>query len=115
MMRKRLKIERLELIMLVFIIGLENLYGIPAFVRKYVKHRQTCYVSEPKLNGFGELFRTNGYQMPGVRLAMAPFINDSGNIVTFCQWNAGGNICCRCNYPICWIYCFRLSSGPYPF
>ncbi|MFQ6675312.1 MAG: hypothetical protein ACE5LH_03090 [Fidelibacterota bacterium] len=39
--------------------------AIPAFARKYGKPCQTCHVSEPKLNHFGEFFRANGYQLPG--------------------------------------------------
>ena len=42
-----------------------KLAAIPAFARKHGKPCQTCHVSEPKLNAFGELFRANGYQLPG--------------------------------------------------
>ena len=44
---------------------LSKLEAIPAFARKHGKPCQTCHVSEPKLNAFGELFRANGYQLPG--------------------------------------------------
>jgi|ERR1041384_5108226 hypothetical protein len=40
-------------------------YGIPAFARKYKTSCQTCHNGFPKLNGFGEAFRRNGYQFPG--------------------------------------------------
>ena len=42
-----------------------KLESVPIFARKYNKSCQTCHVSEPKLNAFGELFRANGYQLPG--------------------------------------------------
>jgi hypothetical protein len=39
--------------------------GIPLFARKYNVTCQTCHVSPPKLNAFGEAFRQGGYRMPG--------------------------------------------------
>ncbi len=42
-----------------------KLGAVPAFARKHGKPCQTCHVSEPKLNAFGELFRANGFQLPG--------------------------------------------------
>ncbi|HIA29086.1 MAG TPA: hypothetical protein EYN81_02205 [Candidatus Marinimicrobia bacterium] len=48
-----------------FLIGIQQLQAIPAFARKYGKPCQTCHVSEPKLNEFGERFRANGFQLPG--------------------------------------------------
>ena len=50
---------------ILIILLVNNLYAIPAFARKYDKSCQTCHVSEPKLNEFGERFRANGYQLPG--------------------------------------------------
>lgn len=73
MIRKHIKIGRFVLFLAVLMVGGENLYGIPAFARKYGKPCQTCHVSEPKLNRFGELFRANGYQLPGVIEDTAPW------------------------------------------
>jgi len=60
-------------LVLIFTVGLvlsslifpTKLEAVPIFARKYNKSCQTCHVSEPKLNAFGELFRANGYQLPG--------------------------------------------------
>ncbi|MBA4158769.1 MAG: hypothetical protein H0X65_15015 [Gemmatimonadetes bacterium] len=38
--------------------------AIPYFARKYDVTCQTCHVSPPKLNAFGEAFRERGYRMP---------------------------------------------------
>ena len=43
----------------------ETVQAIPSFAKKYGKPCQTCHISEPKLNAFGELFRVNGYQLRG--------------------------------------------------
>lgn len=53
------------LIVLFLFFNFNKASGIPAFARKYNKSCQTCHVSEPKLNAFGERFRANGYQLPG--------------------------------------------------
>ncbi len=65
-----------------------KLGAIPAFARKHGKPCQTCHVSEPKLNAFGELFRANGYQLPGTiedtppwsmrRIVMAAMLHEMG-------------------------------------
>lgn len=61
MSRQKLLIVFLILILMPY----EMAKAIPAFARKHTKPCQTCHVSEPKLNAFGELFRANGYQLPG--------------------------------------------------
>jgi hypothetical protein len=40
--------------------------AIPAFARKYGTSCATCHTVYPKLNGFGETFRRNGFRFPGV-------------------------------------------------
>lgn len=39
--------------------------AVPAFARKYETSCQTCHVAYPKLNPYGQAFRTLGYRMPG--------------------------------------------------
>jgi hypothetical protein len=39
--------------------------AIPAFAREYDYNCNICHVAFPKLNDFGEVFRDNGYQVPG--------------------------------------------------
>jgi len=39
--------------------------AIPAFARKYQVACTTCHTAFPQLNGFGEAFAGNGYQLPG--------------------------------------------------
>jgi hypothetical protein len=39
--------------------------AIPAFARKYGFNCNMCHTGYPKLNDFGQLFRDNGYQIPG--------------------------------------------------
>lgn len=46
-------------------VAADQSYAIPAFARKYTTSCQTCHNGFPKLNGFGEAFRRNGYQFPG--------------------------------------------------
>ncbi len=58
-------ILRLALPTFLLFLTSQPLEAIPAFARKYAKPCQTCHISEPKLNAFGELFRVNGYQLPG--------------------------------------------------
>ncbi len=41
--------------------------ALPLFARKYNTTCFTCHVSPPLLNDFGERFRSNGFEMPGVR------------------------------------------------
>jgi len=42
----------------------ETSWGIPSFARKYRTSCVTCHTAYPKLNGFGEAYRLNGYQIP---------------------------------------------------
>lgn len=44
----------------------EPAHAIPYFARQYDVSCNTCHVSPPKLNAFGEAFRQNGYKMPGL-------------------------------------------------
>jgi hypothetical protein len=39
--------------------------AIPTFARKYNFNCIVCHTNYPRLNDFGELFRRNGYQLPG--------------------------------------------------
>lgn len=41
--------------------------ALPLFARKYNTTCFTCHVSPPLLNDFGERFRSNGFELPGVR------------------------------------------------
>jgi hypothetical protein len=41
--------------------------AIPAFARKYDYSCNVCHVAFPKLNDFGESYRENGYQIPGLK------------------------------------------------
>ena len=63
--KKSILLFRLTFFGLIFFSSLSHLKAIPIFARQYGKPCQTCHVSEPKLNAFGELFRANGYQLPG--------------------------------------------------
>jgi hypothetical protein len=63
--KKPILLFRLTFSGLIFFSFLSHLKAIPIFARQYGKPCQTCHVSEPKLNAFGELFRANGYQLPG--------------------------------------------------
>ena len=63
--KKPILLFRLTFFGLIFFSSLSHLKAIPIFARQYGKPCQTCHVSEPKLNAFGELFRANGYQLPG--------------------------------------------------
>jgi len=40
-------------------------FASPSFARKYETSCQTCHIAYPKLNNFGQAFRTLGYRMPG--------------------------------------------------
>ncbi len=40
--------------------------AIPVFARKYRTSCTTCHIGFPKLTPFGDAFRRNGYQVPGV-------------------------------------------------
>ena len=59
------RVTSLVILIVLVLIGIQQLQAIPAFARKYGKPCQTCHVSEPKLNEFGERFRANGFQLPG--------------------------------------------------
>jgi hypothetical protein len=41
-------------------------HGIPAFARQYDVACSRCHVQPPKLNGYGEAFRRNGYRAEGM-------------------------------------------------
>lgn len=71
-MRRRESLK-IILVLAVIILPWKETGAIPAFARKYGKPCQTCHVSEPKLNAFGELFRANGFQMPGTVEDTAPW------------------------------------------
>lgn len=43
--------------------------AIPAFARRHKISCTACHVGFPKLNGFGEAFAGNGYQLPGADLS----------------------------------------------
>jgi len=58
--KKPILLFRLTFSGLIFFSFLSHLKAIPIFARQYGKPCQTCHVSEPKLNAFGELFRANG-------------------------------------------------------
>jgi len=42
----------------------EETLAVPIFARKYSTSCMTCHVGFPKLNAFGEAFKTNGYRLP---------------------------------------------------
>ena len=42
----------------------EEASAVPIFARKYNTSCMTCHLAFPKLNAFGEAFKTNGYQLP---------------------------------------------------
>ncbi len=42
----------------------EEALAVPIFARKYSTSCMTCHVGFPKLNAFGEAFKTNGYRLP---------------------------------------------------
>jgi hypothetical protein len=44
----------------------DSAHAIPYFARKYNVSCSQCHVQPPKLNAFGEEFRSRGYQMPGL-------------------------------------------------
>jgi hypothetical protein len=43
--------------------------AIPAFARRHKLSCVTCHVGFPMLNGFGEAFAGNGYQLPGADIS----------------------------------------------
>ncbi len=61
------------LVALVIVTGVQKITAIPAFAKKYGKPCQTCHVTEPKLNTFGELFRINGFQLRGTEEDTPPW------------------------------------------
>lgn len=52
------------LIILNLICFQEQASAVPIFARKYNTSCTTCHVGFPKLNAFGEAFKTNGYRLP---------------------------------------------------
>ena len=52
------------LIILSLIFFQEQASAVPIFARKYNTSCMTCHVGFPKLNAFGEAFKTNGYRLP---------------------------------------------------
>lgn len=53
-------------VVLILVLIAETAHAIPAFARRYSLSCTVCHVGFPKLNGFGEAFIQNGYQLPGV-------------------------------------------------
>lgn len=55
------------LTLVAFAVGLfaQTAQAIPPFARKYGTSCSTCHYAYPKLNGFGEAFKNNGYRYPG--------------------------------------------------
>ncbi|NIM61084.1 MAG: hypothetical protein GTN89_09855 [Acidobacteria bacterium] len=49
----------------VLLLSTQDSIASPSFARKYETSCQTCHVAYPKLNTFGQAFRTLGYRMPG--------------------------------------------------
>lgn len=50
-----------------FVMGIvaESAHAVPPFAKKYGTSCNTCHIAPPRLNGFGEAFRLNGYFWPG--------------------------------------------------
>ncbi|MBI4383888.1 MAG: hypothetical protein HY579_07620 [Nitrospinae bacterium] len=57
------------LALLLFAATTEVAEAIPAFARRYNLSCVVCHVGFPKLNGFGEQFAANGYQLPDEDMA----------------------------------------------
>ena len=55
--------------LLISIISIESAHAIPAFARRHKMSCVTCHVGFPMLNGFGEFFAGNGYQLPGADIS----------------------------------------------
>lgn len=55
--------------LLLLIISVESAQAIPAFARRHKMSCVTCHVGFPMLNGFGEMFAGNGYQLPGADIS----------------------------------------------
>ena len=55
--------------LLISTILVESVHAIPAFARRHKMSCVTCHVGFPMLNGFGEAFAGNGYQLPGADLS----------------------------------------------
>jgi hypothetical protein len=47
----------------ILLAGVQPVYGIPAFARKYNLRCSDCHEAWPKLNNFGQTFKDNGYQL----------------------------------------------------
>ncbi|GEM_PF-772969 len=58
------KVVLLPILLLVLLA--EGAFSIPIFARKYNQSCFTCHSAFPALNEFGNRFKANGYQMPGV-------------------------------------------------
>ncbi len=54
---------------LISTITIESAHAIPAFARRHKLSCVTCHVGFPMLNGFGEAFAGNGYQLPGADIS----------------------------------------------
>ncbi|OIO38763.1 MAG: hypothetical protein AUJ71_02290 [Candidatus Omnitrophica bacterium CG1_02_49_16] len=52
------------LVILSIVFFQEEALAVPIFARKYATSCTTCHVAFPKLNAFGEAFKTNGYRLP---------------------------------------------------
>ena len=55
--------------LLISIFFIESAHAIPAFARRHKLSCVTCHIGFPMLNGFGEMFAGNGYQLPGADLS----------------------------------------------
>ena len=73
MITTKSRIVHYWLIVGLIVICFQKISAIPAFAKKYGKPCQTCHITEPKLNAFGELFRINGYQLRGTEEDTPPW------------------------------------------
>ena len=64
------------LIVGLFLTGIEPVYGIPAFARKFGLPCSACHEAWPMLNNFGQTFKDNGYQLGNDR--DAPIYQEPG-------------------------------------
>lgn len=60
---RRTTVSALIAILILVVVAPSN--AIPAFSRKYGFNCGMCHVSWPRLNDFGQKYRSNGYQIPG--------------------------------------------------
>lgn len=67
-MTKKLALITILLTSLILELIPQSAEAIPAFARRHKLSCVTCHVGFPMLNGFGEAFAGNGYQLPGADL-----------------------------------------------